>query len=315
MKKTKLALLALPLMLLSVTGCDRARWHIGISQLLKHAALNEATRGFMDAVEEGLGKGNVKFDLQIAGGEASVCSTIANTFASKNVDLIMANATPALQAAFNTTETIPILGTSITDYASALNLEDFNGVVGGNVSGTSDLAPLSEQADMVLEIVPTAQKVGLLYCSAEANSIYQVNIVDELLRGKGLTTTKLSFSDSNDISMVLSGAAANLDVLYIPTDNTCADAVTTIDAICKENNLPVITGEENMCKKCGVATLSINYYTIGVKTGEMAVEILRDGKDISKMPIQYDDSPVKKYNPSNCTALGITIPEGYVALE
>ena len=287
---------------------------IGISQLLQHEALDAATDGFMEAVKEGLGEENVKFDLQIASGDSAMCATIANSFVSKGVDLIMANATPALQAAFNSTNEIPILGTSITDYASALNLSSFDGTVGGNVSGTSDLAPLNEQAQMIVDVFPSATKVGLLYCSAEANSIYQINIVESFLQSKGLTTRRISFSDSNDIQTVLSGNIDGLDVLYIPTDNACADAASTINAVCSENHLPVVAGEENMCRKCGTITLSIDYHALGVKTGKMAVRVLKNKEDISTMPIEYDDSPVKKYNAAICESLGITVPAGYVAL-
>ena len=315
MKRTKLALLTLPLILLSITGCDRARWHIGICQLIRHAALDAATQGFMDAVKEELGAANVKFDLQNAAGDSGTCVTISNSFVSKNKDLIMANATPALQAAANTTKSIPILGTSITEYGVALGINDFSGTVGGNISGTSDLAPLSEQAQMVVDVFPTATKVGLLYCSAEANSLYQVQVVEQELQAKGLATTRMSFADSNDISQVLNGSISDIDVLYIPTDNTAASCTSTINSVCSSHNIPVVAGEEGLCKGCGAVTLSISYYNLGVKTGQMAVEILRDGKDISTMPIAYDENPVKKYNPQICEQLGITVPEGYVPIE
>ena len=315
MKKTKLALLTLPLALLSLAGCDTARWHIGICQLIRHDALDAATKGFMDAVKEGLGASNVKFDLQNAAGDSGTCVTISNSFVSKNMDLIMANATPALQAAANTTTSIPILGTSITEYGVALGINDFNGTVGGNISGTSDLAPLSEQAQMLVDVFPTATKVGLLYCSAESNSLYQVQVVEQELQAKGLSTTRMSFADSNDISQVLNGSINDIDVLYIPTDNTAASCTSTINSVCSSNNVPVVAGEEGLCKGCGAITLSISYYNLGLKTGQMAVEILRDGKDISTMPIAYDENPVKKYNPSICSALGITVPEDYVPIE
>ena len=314
MKKTKL-LLALPLIALSLAGCGgKKKVTIGICQLVQHAALDAATQGFMDAVKEGMGEENVTFDLQNASGESALCTTIANSFVSKGVDLIMANATPALQAAYNTTTTIPILGTSITEYGTALHLENFNGTVGDNVSGTSDLAPLDEQAQMVKDVFPTAEKVGLLYCSAEANSLYQINVVEHELQSKGLTTERISFADSNELSTVLSAKAGSLDVLYIPTDNTCAACTETINSICSTNNLPVVCGEEGLCKGCGVVTLSISYYNLGVKTGKMAAEILRDGKDISKMPIAYDENPVKKYNPTICEQLGMNPPEGYAPI-
>lgn len=316
MKKTKL-LLIFPFIAMALTGCNLAKKKttIGISQLIKHDALDAATKGFMDAVKEGLGEENVTFDLQNAAGDSATCATIANSFVSKKVDLIMANATPALQAAYNSTTTIPILGTSITEYGVALGLEHFDGTVGGNVSGTSDLAPLDEQAQMLVDVFPTATKVGLLYCSAEANSLYQVQVVESELQAKGLTATRMSFSDSNDISSVLNGNINNIDVLYIPTDNTAASCTSVINSVCSSHSVPVVAGEEGLCKGCGAVTLSISYYNLGLKTGQMAVEILKDKKDISKMPIAYDENPVKKYNPTICEALGITVPEGFVAID
>ena len=287
---------------------------IGICQLVSHEALDAATKGFMDKVKEELGD-SVTFDLQNAAGDSGTCTTISNSFVSQNVDLIMANATPALQAAANSTTTIPILGTSITEYGVALGIENFTGVTGMNVSGTSDLAPLEEQAQMLVDVFPEAKKVGLLYCSAEANSLYQVNVVKASLEAKGLTTKVLSFADSNDISSVLNGNINSIDALYIPTDNTCASSAGIIDSICSQKKLPVVAGEENLCKECGAITLSISYYNIGLKTGEMAVSILRDKADISKMAIAYDEHPVKKYNPEIMNRLGVKAPAGYEAID
>ena len=316
MKKGKLALLLAATSLI-LTGCNlkSGKYVVGICQLAPHPALDAATQGFKDELEKRLGKDHVTFDEQNAAGEANACTTIVNSFVSKNVNLIMANATPALQAAANATLTIPILGTSITEYGVALGIQDFNGKTGMNISGTSDLAPLDEQAAMVKEIFPSAQKVGILYCSSEANSKYQVDVVKAELEKLSLTVEVMSFSDSNDISAVLSAKAASLDVLYIPTDNTCANNVTVIDSVCQQNNLPVVAGEEGLCKGCGAVTLSISYYNIGVKTGEMAAEILKNGADISKLEIAYDEHPVKKYNPTICQRLGITPPAGYTAIE
>lgn len=318
MKKIKLLTL-LPLLFtpFMTTGCQNIGVkRIGICQLVKHPALDAATDGFIEAVEEGLGKNRVKIDRQEASGDSASCVAIVNSFVTKNVDLIMANATPALQAAANSTLTIPILGTSITDYGTALSLKDFDGsVVGGNISGTTDLAPLDGQVDMILELVPTARKVGLLYCAAESNSLFQIDVVDGLLKGKGLDTKRISFADSNDLQSVLTANIAGLDVLYIPTDNTCADNVNIIDSVCRPAELPVICGEENLCKGCGVASLSIDYFNLGKKTGVMAVQILKEGKDISKMPIVFDDNPQKKFNPEICEALNITVPESYIAIE
>ena len=317
MKKGKLLTL-LPLMLLpfAIASCNGGNVKtIGICQLVAHPALDKATEGFIKAVTEGLGKDNVKFDRQEAAGDSATCVTIANSFVNKKVDLIMANATPALQACANSTLTIPVLGTSITEYGVALGLENFNGTVGGNVSGTSDLAPLDGQADMFTELLPEAKNIGLLYCSAEANSKYQVDTVKGFLDKKGLATKVITFAESSQLQSVLSGNIQGLDALYIPTDNTCADNTSIIDAICRPAKLPIICGEESLCLGCGIAALSIDYFNLGIKTGQMAVEILKDGKDISTMPIAYDDNPVKKFNKAICEELGITVPTSYVEIE
>lgn len=316
MKKIKLlALVPLLLTPFMMTACQTGPVKtIGICQLVAHPALDAATDGFIEAVKEGLGKNNVRFDKQEASGDSAICVTIANSFVNKNVDLILANATPALQACANSTLDIPILGTSITEYGVALSLKDFNGVVGGNVSGTSDLAPLDGQADMFSELLPNAKKIGLLFCSAEANSLYQIDVVEGLLKEKGLSTERISFADSNELQSVLSAKINGIEALYIPTDNTCADNVNVIDAICRPAKLPVICGEENICKGCGIASLTIDYFNLGKKTGQMAVEILKDGKDISTMPIAYDEHPVKKFNKAICQELGVTVPESYIEI-
>ena len=226
----------------------------------------------------------------------------------------MANATPALQAAVAATGDIPILGTSVTEYGVALDLSDFSGTVGGNISGTSDLAPLDKQAQMILEWFPEAKNVGLLYCSKEANSKYQVDVVKALLTAQNVTVTLYPFTDSNDLAQICTRAADNSDVIYVPTDNTVAENTGIIDNIC-EGKVPVIAGEEGICRGCGVATLSISYYDLGYATGKMAAKILRGEAKISEMPIGYAETQTPKYNKQNCDALGITPPEGYVAIE
>ena len=301
-------------LLLSLASCGKNKvYTVGICQLVRHEALDAATQGFKDALEKALGSENVTFIEQNAQNDSTACSTIVTDFVSKKVDLILANATPALQAAFNATTTIPILGTSITEYGVALDIKDFNGTVGGNVSGTSDLAPLTEQGDMILELFPSAKKVGLLYCSAEPNSGYQVKVLEEYLTGKGITCTRYSFSDSNDISAVTTTAAAQSDVIYIPTDNTAASCSETIGNIVRDKKVPVVAGEKGICTGCGVATLSISYYDLGVKTGEMAAKILKGEAKVSDMPIEYA-SATKMYNAAICEELGITIPDGYTAI-
>ena len=288
---------------------DGASYTVGICQLVQHVALDAATQGFQDALVEELGDA-VTFDLQNAQGDSNTCSTIANSFVSKNVDLILANATPALQAAAAATDSIPILGTSITEYGVALELTDFNGTVGGNISGTSDLAPLEEQAAMLLEIFPDAKNVALLYCSAEPNSQYQVDVVKKALEAKGVTAEYFAFSDSNDLSAVVTTASSAADVIYVPTDNTVAANTEIINNICLPAGVPVIAGEEGICSGCGVATLSISYYDLGQATGKMAAKILQ-GADVATMPIEYAPNFTKKFNKEICDELGITIPDGY----
>ncbi|MCD8362823.1 MAG: ABC transporter substrate-binding protein [Lachnospiraceae bacterium] len=286
---------------------------VGICQLVQHDALDAATQGFKDALTEAFGDA-VTFNEQNAQGDSNTCSTIINSFVSADVDLILANATAALQAAQAGTDTIPILGTSITDYATALELDSFDGTVGGNISGTSDLAPLAEQAAMLAELFPDAETVGLLYCSAEANSQYQVDNVQAELESLGYTCTQYSFSDSNDIAAVAQSAADASDVIYVPTDNTAAANTEIIDNICRPAGVPVIAGEEGICEGCGVATLSISYYDIGYISGEMAAQILTGEADISTMPIEYAPNVTKEYNAEICEDLGITVPDDYVAI-
>ena len=326
MKTTK-KVIAILLTLLLVCGAFAAcgtsnddttatdKYKIGVVQLVEHVALDAATEGFKQAVIDELGAENVEFDVQNGQNDPQTCSTIANQFVSNKVDLIMANATPALQSAAAATADIPILGTSVTEYGVALNIENFNGTVGGNISGTSDLAPLDKQAAMITEWCPDAKTAGLLYCSKEANSQYQVDVVKTELEKAGLTVTLYPFSDSNDLAQICTTAADNSDVIYVPTDNTVAENTGIIDNICEPKKVPVIAGEEGICAGCGIATLSISYYDLGYTTGKMAAQILKGEADVSTMAIGYAETQTPKYNQQNCDALGITPLEGYVAIE
>jgi putative ABC transport system substrate-binding protein len=286
---------------------------VGICQLVQHVALDSATQGFKDALSEKLGD-SVTFDEQNASGDSNNCSTIVNGFLAENVDLIMANATAPLQAAAAATDTIPVLGTSVTDYATALEISDWNGTVGNNISGTSDLAPLDQQAAMLNELFPDAKKIGLLYCSGEPNSVYQCTVIEEELQGMGYEVAWYAFTDTNDVTSVTQSAADNCDVIYIPTDNTAASNTEAIANVLLPAKVPAIAGEEGICSGCGVATLSISYYDIGYRTGEMAYEILVNGADVSTMPIEYAPQVTKEYNAANCEALGITVPSDYTAI-
>lgn len=298
----------------STAAADGKVYNIGICQLVQHEALDAATQGFKDALVEKLGEGSVKFDEQNASGDSANCATIVNGFVSNGVDLILANATAPLQAAAQATADIPVLGTSITDYATALDISDWTGTVGNNISGTSDLAPLDQQAAMIQELFPDTKSVGLLYCSAEPNSVYQCDVIEGYLTEEGYTVARYAFTDTNDVTSVAQTAADNSDVIYIPTDNTAASNTEAIANVVIPAKVPVVAGEEGICSGCGVATLSISYYDLGYATGEMAAKILADGADVSAMPVEFAPNVTKKYNAANCEALGITQPSDYVAI-
>ena len=326
--KKMIALVCAAMLVLGMTACageqnndptnvnnqNDGKFVIGICQFMPHPALDKATEGFIAAVEEGLGKENVEFDLQNAAGEASNCTTIVGGLVASKVDLIMANATPAVAAAYNATETIPILGTSVTEYGVALGIENFSGTVGANVSGTSDLADLAKQAQMVIDWCPDAKNVALLYCSAEPNSKYQIEEVEKLLTAKGLTCKQFAFADTSDLMSVTQEAVSFADVIYVPTDNTVANNATAIDSVCRPAGVPIIAGEAGICSACGIATLSIDYYDLGYATGKMAVRILKDGEDITKMPIEYAPEVSYLYNEEICKELNITPLDGYEKL-
>ena len=313
--KKFVALLIAALLLLSVPALAESEktYTVGICQLVQHVALDAATQGFKDALTEKLGD-SVKFNEQNASGDSANCITIINGFLADNVDLIMANATPALQAAQAATADTPILGTSVTDYGTALDIADWTGATGMNISGTSDLAPLDGQAAMIKELFPDAKKVGLLYCSAEANSAYQVGVIKGYLTEMGYECTDYAFTDSNDVASVATNACAGSDVLYIPTDNTAASCTEAIRNVIEVEKTPAVAGEEGLCKGCGVATLSISYYELGKATGEMAYEVLVEGADISTMDVRFAPTFTKEYNAELCELLGVTVPEDYVAI-
>lgn len=321
MKKNVKKLLCLAmsavLSVLSLASCTSASdntYKIGICQLVQHEALDAATKGFRDALTEKLGD-KVIFDEQNASGESTNCTTIVSKFVTDDVDLIMANATAALTAAAEATEEIPVVATSITDYATALGMQNRTGTTGFNVTGTSDLAPLADQAAMLKEIVPNAKTVGILYCSAEPNSKYQADVITAEFNKLGINNVKIyTFVDTNDVTSITQLAASECDVIYIPTDNTAANNAAAINNVAEPAGIPIIAGETGLCKGCGIATLSIDYYDIGYRAGEMAYDILVNGKDPASMPIETASETTKQYVASRATALNITIPEGYEAI-
>ena len=319
MKKI-IAITLAALMLLSLAACggtvsDDGKYVIGICQMTKHPSLDHASEGFKDAVIAALGEDNVVFKEQDAAGEYATCGVVIDGFIAEGVDMILANSTTPLQVAVSATDEIPILGTSITDYAAALNMSEWTGSVEGNVAGTTDLAPLDQQAAVIGELFPEAQNVGLLYCSSEPNSVYQIRIIGEYLADMGYTCTEFAFADVNDMSYVVETACENADVIYIPTDNTCATYTENIANVVLPAGVPVVTGDTSTCAAAGVATFSISYYDLGRVTGEMAVQILTGEADIADMAIQSAGEAAKMYNPANCEKLGITVPDGYKPVE
>jgi len=319
MKKKLIALLlgvTVVLGLSGMTACKKEapEYTVGICQFNQHESLDAASKGFKAALTDKLGDA-VSFDEQNAGGDLNICSTILNDFISEKADLILANSTNALQAAAAATSEIPILGTSVTAYDTALQLTDFNGTVGGNISGTSDLVPPDVLADVIRELFPEAGQIGMLYCSSETNSEYQVEKLQAKLQEFGYSCKSYLFIDSTDLSAVTMDAASECDVIYVPTDNLVAANAELIANICIPDKVPVITGDESTCQICGVATLTIDYYQLGYATGEMAAQVLTGEKDISQMPLQYAPEFTKKYNAKICETLGLSVPENYVALE
>lgn len=330
MKKKLLAIMMVAAMVVSMTACGSSsdsegeaedkeasseKYKIGICQLVQHDALDAATQGFEDALVELCGEDNVEFDEQNAQGEHNMCATIINQFVSDDVDLILANATDPLTTAATATADIPIIGTSVTDYATALQIEDWTGATGINVSGTSDLAPLDEQEDMLVELLPEAKTVGILYCSAEPNSKYQAEKFEEYLEEDGIEYKEYTAADSNEIQSVVTSAVSEVDAIYIPTDNTMAANTEIVKNVCVPAGIPVIAGEQGICTGCGIATLSISYYDIGYRAGEMAYEVLANGADISTMEIEFAPEVTKMYNKEICDELGITVPDDYEAIE
>ena len=322
MKKKLLSAALAATMALTLAACggegqsadDPDGYTIGICEQMEHVSLSEATQGFMDGLTELLGADKVVFREQNAGGEQTNCTTIMNGFLAEGVDLILANATWPLQAAASATADTPILGTSVTDYAVALGLDEFDGTVGGNISGTSDLVDLEAQAAIISELFPDAGTVGLLYCSGEPNSVYQIETVRGYLEPLGYACEIFAFTDVNDLASVTQAACDACDVIYIPTDNTVATNVESVANVVLPAGVPVVGGDPGICSGCGVATIATDYYELGRLTGELAAQILRGETDISTLPIQYG-AMQKLYNSANCEALNITVPDGYTAVE
>lgn len=317
MKRRLLAIALLPLLMSSLTGCKKkADINIGILQWAPADALDKATKGFKQAVKAGLSGKSIDFAVKNAYGSGSDAISIMDTFVSKHKDLVMANATPAVTIAANATEEIPVVGTSTTSYEAI-----FAGGIPSNVTGTSDYLDITEQVNSIFEWVPSATKVGILYDTAEANSLIQADDVERIIGEQHplVSVSRLTFTgtDANALSTMLAQRLPTVDVLYIPSDNTCVSMSSTIHDQCVLAQIPVIAAEEGLCKTCGLSTISIDYYHLGQLTGEMAVKILKGEARPSELPITYDDTRLKLYNSTFMREIGFTgtVPEGYAPVK
>lgn len=313
MKKFAAVAAALTASALLFTGCQKkasdGKIHIGVIQLVEHVALDSNYKGFVDGLaEEGYVDGeNIVIDYQNAQGEQANCVTIAQKLVNDKADLIFAIATPAAQAVANLTKSIPILVSSVTDPETA-KLVKSNAKPMTNVSGTSDLTPVSAQIRLLTQVVPTAKKVGLMYCSSEQNSVFQINLAKEACAKNGLDFVEASVSNSNEIQQVTQSLVGKVDAIYIPTDNMLAAGMATVAMVANSYKIPTICGEEGMVNAGGFVTYGINYYELGKQTAKMAVKVIRDGAKPADMPIEYLDKCDLSVNEKTAALLGLTIP-------
>ena len=315
--KKMIAITVAVMMLLSLCACgapapaDDGVYHVGIVQLQQHVALDQATQGFQDALKDKLGD-QVVFDVKEASGEPTNCTTIVTKFINDGVDLIMANATPAVIAAKEATASIPIVGTSVTDYVSEeAAIVASNEAPGGNVTGYSDMSDIAAHVELTQKLCPDTKTVAIIYCSAEPNSVIQGNQAKELYEAAGFTTVTLTASDVTTISSVVTAACEQADVIYIPTDNLFAENMESVKNIAEPAKIPVICGEGGMTQAGGTASVAIDYYVLGYRAGEMAYEIMVNGADPATMPIGFMTAEDMELviNEANVEAIGLTIPD------
>lgn len=313
MKKSLFAVVSLVCTAFFLAGCNEkdSRIKIGVIQLVEHPALDKSFQGFKDGLAEaGYVDGeNIVIDFQNAQGEQANCVTIANKLVNDKDNVILAIATPAAQAVANLTKTIPILITAVTDPETA-NLVKSNAKPGTNVTGTSDLTPVAAQIKLLKQIVPAAKTVGLMYCSSEANSLFQINLAKEACAANNLAFIEGSVSNSNEIQQVAQSLVGKVEAIYVPTDNMLAAGMANIVMVANTAKIPVICGEEGMVTSGGLATYGINYYELGKQTAKQAVSILRDGKNPADMPIEYLENCDLSVNEETARAIGVTVPSG-----
>ena len=311
MKKICALILSLMLCISCTAALAEDKPVIGIIQMMEHVALSAAREGFIDALKDnGYEDGvNITIDYQNGQGETSNMATIADRFVGENANLVLAIATPAAQQMASKTETIPILGTAITDYVEA-RLVESNEKPGYNVSGTSDMNPISDQIALLHELLPDAKTVGVLYTSSEPNSVVQAKIAKEAIEALGLTYTEVTVTNTNDVQQATQRIVNQCDAIYIPTDNVFASSMAMVYGVVAESKTPVICGEEGMCSAGGLATLGISYYDLGYQTGIMALDVLK-GADISEMPVQFATGFNYYFNKTVADEIGFEIPEKY----
>ena len=307
--KNIITILSIILLAISCSKSQSSAYKIGILQLVEHPALDDANRGFVDGLkEEGFEDGkNLIIDYQNAQGEQANCITISQKFINDRSDLILAIATPAAQAIANLTKDIPILITAVTDPADSKLVAD-NNIPGGNVTGTSDLTPVSEQMDLLKKLIPNARRVAFLYNSSEQNSKFQVDIARKKAEEIGLITRDATITNPNEIQQVVQNLIGKVDAIYVPTDNMVSAGMPTVASITEPARIPIICGEEGMLPRGGLATYGINYYELGKLTSKQAVKILKGESKPADMPIEYLQNLSLKINTNAAQKLGIVIP-------
>ncbi len=281
---------------------------IGVVQLVEHAALDAANKGFVDGLaEKGYKVGEkIELDQQNAQADQSNLQNIAHRFVGNKVNLICAIATPAAQTMANATKDIPIVGTAITDYEVA-KLVKSNAQPGTNVTGTNDMNPIAAQVELMLKVAPNAKNIGVIYTSSEVNSQLQVDEVKKVAAAKGLTVHEATVSTVNDIQQAAQSLVGNIDALYVPTDNVMASAMPTLAIVTNEAKIPVVCGASTMVMDGGLATLGIDYYKLGVQTGHMAAKILKGEAKPADMAIESQKDFDVIINEKTVKALGMNL--------
>lgn len=322
LKNSKVKALAAGLMLtlaLGVMGCGgdkkeapkkAEKVNVGIVQLVEHAALDAANKGFVEGLaSKGYKEGqNIVYDRQNAQADQSNLQNIAHRFVNNKVNLICAIATPAAQTVANVTSDIPIVATAVTDYKTAKLVKD-NAKPGTNVTGTTDMNPVEQQLDLLLKLVPNAKSVGTIYCSSEVNSQLQIEILKKAAAAKGVTVKEATVSNVNDIQQAARSLVGKVQAIYVPTDNVLASAMPTLVSVTEEAKLPVICGEGGMVKAGGLATLGVDYYKLGFQAGEMAADILSGKSKPADMAIQAQKEFKAMVNLKEAEKIGLKVPE------